>query len=100
MKITVIGSGSFGTSLAMLLSNKGYDVTLYGRNEVQMKMIAATRGNHRYLPGVFLPSDLKVSSDLEDAVRDRDLLVMAVPGRWHPHGFRQRCGAPCRRRRT
>lgn len=79
MKITVIGSGSFGTSLAMLLTNKGHEVTLYGRNEVQMKMIAATRGNHRYLPGVFLPADLKVSSDLENAVRDRDLLVMAVP---------------------
>ena len=79
MKITVIGSGSFGTSLAMLLTNKGHEVTLYGRNEVQMKMIAATRGNHRYLPGVFLPANLKVSSDLENAVRDRDLLVMAVP---------------------
>ena len=79
MKISVIGSGSFGTALAMLLTNKGYDVMLYGRNEVQMKMIQATGGNHKYLPGVILPKELKATSDLEAAVTGRDLLVMAVP---------------------
>ena len=44
-----------------------------------MKMIEATSGNHKYLPGVILPKSLKVTSDLKDAVSDRDLLVMAVP---------------------
>ena len=79
MKISVIGSGSFGTSLAILLTNKGNDVILYGRNEVQMKMIEATGGNHKYLPGVILPKELKATSDLKYAVSGRDLLVMAVP---------------------
>lgn len=79
MKISVIGSGSFGTSLAILLTNKGNDVILYGRNEVQMKMIEATGGNHKYLPGVILPKELKATSDLKTAVSGRDLLVMAVP---------------------
>ena len=79
MKISVIGSGSFGTALAMLLVNKGHDVILYGRNEVQMKMIGATHGNHRYLPGVILPDSLRATSDLEEALHDRELIVMAVP---------------------
>ena len=79
MKISVIGSGSFGTALAMLLVNKGHDVILYGRNEVQMKMIGATHGNHKYLPGVILPDALKATSDLHEAVSGRELLVMAVP---------------------
>ena len=79
MKLSVIGAGSFGTALAMLLVNKGNDVTLYGRNEVQMKMIAATGGNHKYLPGVILPKELKTTSDLEEAVNGSELLVMAVP---------------------
>ncbi len=79
MKISVIGSGSFGTALAMLLANKGHDVILYGRNEVQMKMIKATGGNHKYLPGVILPDSIDAVSNLEEAVKGRELLVMAVP---------------------
>ena len=79
MKISVIGSGSFGTALAMLLVNKGHDVIIYGRNEVQMKMIQATGGNHKYLPGVILPKALKATSDLEEALKDCEMAVLAVP---------------------
>ncbi|MBQ7703705.1 MAG: NAD(P)-dependent glycerol-3-phosphate dehydrogenase [Firmicutes bacterium] len=45
----------------------------------EMQMIEKTGGNHRYLPGLMLPKELKVSSDLEGSVSDADLLVMAVP---------------------
>lgn len=79
MKISVIGAGSFGTALALVLLNNGQDVTLYGRNPVQIQMIEKTGGNHRYLPGLMLPEELKVTSDLEKAVSDCELLVMAVP---------------------
>ncbi len=79
MKISVIGSGSFGTALAMLLVNKGHDVIIYGRNEVQMKMIQATGGNHKYLPGVILPKALKATSNLEEALKDCEMAVLAVP---------------------
>ena len=79
MKISVIGSGSFGTALAMLLTNKGHDVIIYGRNEVQMKMMEATGGNHKYLPGVMLPKALKPTSDFEFALKDCEMAIMAVP---------------------
>lgn len=79
MKISVIGSGSFGTALAILLTNKGYDVTIYGRNAAQAAMMKATRGNHKYLPGIILPEGLKPTCDLEESVSEADLIVMAVP---------------------
>ena len=79
MKISVIGAGSFGTSLGILLKNKGYDVIIYARKEAQAAMINATRGNHKYLPGVILPDGLNATSDLREAVSGADLLVMAVP---------------------
>ena len=79
MKISVIGSGSFGTALSILLVNKGHDVTIYGRNKAQMDMIKATKGNHKYLPGVILPDGLKCTSDLNEAVKDCELAVMSVP---------------------
>ena len=79
MKISVIGAGSFGTALAMLLTNKGNDVILYGRNEVQMKMIVSTGGNHKYLPGIILPKGLKATSDIKEAVKDAEILILAVP---------------------
>ena len=79
MKISVIGSGSFGTSLAILLTNKGNDVTIYGRNQAQMDMMKATGGNHKYLPGIILPKSLKPTADLEEALADCVLAIMAVP---------------------
>ena len=79
MKISVIGAGSFGTAIAILLTNKGHDVTIYGRNQAQMLMMKATGGNHRYLPGIILPKDLKTTSDLKEAVKGSELAVMAVP---------------------
>ncbi|MBR5740611.1 MAG: NAD(P)-dependent glycerol-3-phosphate dehydrogenase [Firmicutes bacterium] len=79
MKISVIGAGSFGTALSLVLLENGHDVTLYGRNPVQIEMIRKTGGNHRYLPGLMLPEELKTSSDLNECVADCDLLVMAVP---------------------
>ena len=79
MKISVIGSGSFGTALAILLVNKGFDVTIYGRNAAQMAMMKATKGNHKYLPGIILPDALKTTSDLKEALNDAELAVLAVP---------------------
>ena len=79
MKISVIGSGSFGTALAILLTNKGFDVTIYGRNSAQIAMMRATRGNHKYLPGIILPDALNPTDDLKEALDGTDLAVLAVP---------------------
>lgn len=77
MKITVLGSGGWGTALAMLLVEKGNDVTLWSSSPERCGALARTRENPR-LPGVHLPSELKCSADL-GSVADSGVVVMAVP---------------------
>ncbi|PJZ68349.1 glycerol-3-phosphate dehydrogenase [Leptospira perolatii] len=79
MKIGVIGSGSFGTALGSLLADKGYEVVLWGRNSELVKQINETRMNGKYLPDIELPANLKASTNLEDAVRGKDMIVSSPP---------------------
>ena len=83
-KITVIGAGSWGTALALLLGQKGMSVTLWGHRPEHVNQLAAERENRRYLPGYPFPDNLTMTADLDAAVRDCPLVVMVVPS----HGFR------------
>ena len=77
--IGVIGAGSFGTALAMILSNKGHNVTVWARNRAQVEQMSLTRENKKYLPDVILPADLQFTADLESAAKEKDYLIFAVP---------------------
>ena len=78
-KIGVIGAGAWGTSLAMLLANKGQDVTLWMYEKDLAEEMARTRENRVYLPGFTLPPSVAVTSSLESAVKDKSLLLSVVP---------------------
>lgn len=78
MKITVIGAGTWGTALSLVLCRNHHDTILYGRNQEEIKGMRRT-GQHRHLPGVTLPETLCFSSELFSALRERELVVMAVP---------------------
>lgn len=78
-KITVIGAGSFGTALAMLLCEKGYDVSLWGRKKTQIALMAETRENPHYLPGIRLPEKLNLTSDIAEAIENACIIVFSVP---------------------
>ncbi len=77
-KISVIGAGSWGTALAVLLCNNGHQVTLWSYRQDQVEQMEQT-GQNEKLPGVFLPHTLQFSSDLSAVCQDVDLLVFAVP---------------------
>lgn len=77
-EISVIGAGSWGTALAVLWANAGHDTTLYARDQAQAAQMQATRQNGRYLPGIALPANLTVTSDLPDAL-NAGLIIVAVP---------------------
>lgn len=78
-KITIIGAGSWGTALAVLLGNNGKQVTLWGRKEDGIEETARTRVNARYLPGVNIPDEVEVSDDLDHALNETEMLVLSVP---------------------
>ena len=77
MKITVVGSGGWGTALALLLLENGSDVTLWSFHEAESNILRETRENP-LLKGVTLPEGLKFTTDLA-AVRGCELVVMATP---------------------
>ncbi|MBQ6900757.1 MAG: NAD(P)H-dependent glycerol-3-phosphate dehydrogenase [Firmicutes bacterium] len=78
-KIGIIGAGSFGTALAMILANKGHEVTVWARDFIQVNQMIKTRENSHYLPGVKLPETIEFTSELGEAAADKEYLVFAVP---------------------
>ncbi len=78
-RIAVIGAGSWGTALGILLANKGLATTLYARQAVAAQLINEQKENSRYLPGAKLPDRLQATADLEQAVREAGLVVLSVP---------------------
>ncbi len=78
MKIGVLGAGSWGTALAILLGNKGYDVDLWSAVESELEILSTKREHIERLPGVKLPDTISIERSMEKACKDKDLIVFAV----------------------
>lgn len=78
-KITVLGAGSWGTALAMVLAENGHSTLIWSHRKEQAKEINEYHTNERYLPNITLPENLKATSDLEEAVKEASTIVVAVP---------------------
>src|ERR1700743_2716468 len=82
--MAVIGAGSWGTGLAILLARGGHNTPLWGRNAAPPRALRAARRNARYLPEAVFPESLRIAEDLAQALKaSRDMLI-AVPS----HAFR------------
>lgn len=79
MKISLIGTGSFGTSLSLVLADNGHDVMIYGRNSEVVEEINTKHTNSSYLKEVELPSSIRATADLNEALSHAELVVLAVP---------------------
>lgn len=78
-KVGILGAGSWGTALALLLHNNGHDVTIWSIDKKEVEMLQTERENRGKLPGVKLPLDMSITNDLEEGMEDKDFLVLAVP---------------------
>lgn len=78
-KISVLGAGSWGTALAMLLYHNGHEVRLWSALEDEVEMLREKREHMSKLPGVRLPEEMQITSDLEESLKDPDVAVLAVP---------------------
>ncbi len=79
MIISVLGSGSWGTSLAVLLGKKGYPVKLWSRRNDLAAAIARDRVNRQYLPDAALPDTIVSTSDIDEALDAAQAVVLAIP---------------------
>lgn len=78
-KVGIMGAGSWGTALALLLHKNGHEVTVWSISEEEVKMLAEEREHKSKLPGVKLPEDMVFTSDMESAIVEKDFVVLAVP---------------------
>lgn len=77
--ISIIGAGSWGIALAVLLHKNGHHVTVWSVIETEIRMLQKEREHKDKLPGVKLPEDMVFTTDLEQAVKGAEVLVLAVP---------------------
>ncbi len=78
-KISVLGAGSWGTALSLLLFNNGHEVKLWSALEDEVEMLNKKREHASKLPGVQLPDQIEITGDLEKCLKAPDVAVLAVP---------------------
>lgn len=78
-KISILGAGSWGTALAILLHNNGHEVLLWSALEDEVNMLNEKREHTSKLPGVRIPEEIVITTDLEASLKDPDVAVLAVP---------------------
>lgn len=83
--ITVLGAGSWGTALAMLLGRNNHNVKLWSHNPEHASAMQNSRENNRYLPNLTFPDTLNIVTDLESTLKETNNILIVVPS----HAFRK-----------
>lgn len=79
MKIAMIGSGSWGTALALVLNENGHQVSCWTRDDSVVASVKLKNENEKYLPGITIPEGLKFSTDLSATIQGAKVIISAVP---------------------
>jgi len=78
-KIGILGGGSWGTTLAILLYEKGLSVKIWEFSAEQVEIISKRRENVKFLPGIFIPHEIEITNYLQDVVKDAKVIIIALP---------------------
>jgi glycerol-3-phosphate dehydrogenase (NAD(P)+) len=81
MNVAILGAGAWGTALALTLHQNGHRIFLWGHNPHHLREIERERTNDRYLPSVVLPPDWNYEPEIEAAIAQAEVVVMAVPSK-------------------
>lgn len=79
MKISVLGAGSWGTALAIILNNNGHNVTLWEFKKEYIKGLVKHRENKIFLPGIKIPQEIEITHSLDQASINQHMIVIAIP---------------------
>ena len=78
-KISIVGAGSWGTTLAVLLAEKNFDVKLWARREELANDIEIKKENKQYLPGIKIPNNVIAEHSLKNVIESSEMIIAAVP---------------------
>ena len=78
-RISVLGTGGWGTALSIVLRNKGHKVSLWGATPEYVEYLKKHRENTKYLKGIKIPSDLNITSNIDNVQNEADVIVVAIP---------------------
>jgi glycerol-3-phosphate dehydrogenase (NAD(P)+) len=79
VRVGVLGAGSFGSCLAILCAERGHDVALWARDPALAATLGRERRNPRYLKEIEFPRSIRATSELAEALRDREMVILAMP---------------------
>lgn len=77
--VGIMGAGSWGTALALLLHKNGHHVTVWSISKEEVEMLSEKKEHETKLPGIKIPDDMEFTSEMEQAIKGKDFLVLAVP---------------------
>ncbi len=84
-RAAILGGGSWGTTLAKVLAEKGHNIRLWSHNAIVADQIRTEHVNREYLPGIKLPASIEVQTDHSKALADAEFVIAVVPS----HAFRE-----------
>ncbi len=79
MKIGIFGTGAYGLALSSVAHDNNIDITMWTKFEDEKNMLETARVNEKLLPGYKLPLDVKLTTSVEECMRDKDLLIIVIP---------------------
>ena len=79
MKVTILGAGAYGLALATMVNENNHNITIWTKIDSELKELKEKHTNSRVLPDFILPNNFKYTNDLEKAIKDTDLIIIAVP---------------------
>lgn len=82
MKISVLGAGSWGTTLAIHLSKNGHNVNLWERDRERLELLKQDRESKLFLPGISFPDELNITDNIELSISNAEMIVFAVPSQY------------------
>ena len=81
-EITILGDGGWGTTLAVHLAKNGFNVTIWGAFAENINYMKKKRVNEKFLPGIKIPKNIILTSDLKSAIQNKNIIVLAIPSQY------------------
>ena len=79
MKIAILGTGAYGMAISSILIDNNHSVTMWTKFDTEKDNLLKNRKNEKLLPGFILDKDIKITNNLEEAIKDKDLIIIAIP---------------------